>query len=65
MDEDEEFEDEFEDGTEDEDDGEEEDEDSDDKVVEEAPEFRGGRARTTKVVTKRVTVSAKTGKSKK
>jgi len=65
VDEDEEFEDEFEDGTEDEDDGEEEDEDSDDKVVEEAPEFRGGRARTTKVVTKRVTVSAKTGKSKK
>jgi len=65
VDEDEEFEDEFEDGTEDEDDGEEEDEDSDDKVVEEAPEFRGGRARTTKVATKRVTVSAKTGKSKK
>lgn len=65
VDEDEEFEDEFEDGTEDEDDGEEEDEDSDDKVVEEAPVFRGGRARTTKVVTKRVTVSAKTGKSKK
>ena len=32
---------------------------------EEAPEFRGGRARTTKVATKRVTVSAKTGKSKK
>ena len=55
----EEFEEEFD---EDEDD---EDEDSDDKVVEEAEEFRGGRARTTKVVTKRVTVSAKTGKSKK
>ena len=47
------------------DDEDDEDEDSDDKVVEEAQEFRGGRARTTKVVTKRVTVSAKTGKSKK
>ena len=59
---DEESEEEFGDETDDEDD---EDEDSDDKVVEEAQEFRGGRARTTKVVTKRVTVSAKTGKSKK
>ena len=59
---DEESEEEFGEESDDEDD---EDEDSDDKVVEEAQEFRGGRARTTKVVTKRVTVSAKTGKSKK
>jgi hypothetical protein len=43
-------------------------EEFDDKVVEEvkeAPEVIGGRARTTKVVTKRVKASAKTGKSKK
>ena len=58
---DEEFEEEFgeESDEEEEEEGEGEGED------EEAPEFRGGRARTTKVVTKRVTVSAKTGKSKK
>ena len=63
VDEDEEFEDEFEDGTEDEE--EERKREREREKMEEAPEFRGGRARTTKVVTKRVTVSAKTGKSKK
>ena len=47
---------EFEDETEDEEEEEE---------AEKAEEFIGGRASTKKVVTKRVTVSAKTGKSKK
>ena len=46
-------------------DGDFDEEEFDDKVVEEAEEFIGGRARTKKVVMNRVKTSAKTSKSKK